>query len=53
MWSIALNPKSNADIHRIRTRWTLDDLLDAHIALSAMDEIKALTIEAITKDLGR
>lgn len=41
VWSVAVNPAITDSYHTIKTKWTFTDLLDAHIALEAMRDIKA------------
>ena len=43
VWSVAVNPAITDSYHTIKTKWSFTDLLDAHIALEAMRDIKAET----------
>ena len=40
---VAVNPAITDSYHTIKTKWSFTDLLDAHIALEAMRDIKAET----------
>lgn len=42
LWGILTHKRNRATLHEIETHWSLDDLLDAHLALQVHDTAEIL-----------